>query len=234
MKTIMTRANIISFAAALLVAVTGQASGQGTLIFQHLGASDPVSEGASLVGTGTTGPVLGDFGFDSWSVSGGAIFYQSALTPQQLTMIAANDWTISLKLRVVNSASFISLRTGTGGFIMNLYSQPDGDPVVSTTQGLTYALEGGGPGYHDYALNYSVSLDKADLWIDGVQRLSGIGASSSYTGATFNWGIAQVPVTATANWNLVSLTVVPEPSSVALYLCGLLAVLFVSSCRSQE
>jgi hypothetical protein len=220
-----TRAHIIVWATTLLIATSSQSYSQGSLIFQHLGASDPVNEGASLVGTGTTGPVLGDFGFDSWSISGGAVFYRRNLTPEQLATIAVNDWTISLNLRIVTNASFVSLRTGTGGFTLQLYSQSDGDPVVSTFQGLSYIFEGGGSGYHDYAFKYSVSLGKAALWIDGVERLSGIGGSSSIAGATFDWGIVQVPAAATANWNLVSLSVVPEPSSAGLSICaGLLFI----------
>ncbi len=219
MKITSLRTSTISLAAALLMAATGQLHSQGTLLFQHSGATDPLTEGASLAGTGAVGPVFGDLGVDAWSISAAAAFYTTSLTTEQQTLIAANDWTMSLNLRIVTNSSFASIRTGAGGFILHLYSQSDGDPIVSTLHGLSYALEGGGPGYHNYALNYSVSSGTASLWIDGVERLSGIAASSAYTGTTFDWGITQ-SLFSTANWNLVSLSVVPEPSSLALCLCG--------------
>jgi len=226
-----THTNLIALGVVIVVFLADSVFSQGSLIFQHSGASDPTIEGFSFSGTGAVGPVVGDFGVDAWSTAGGIAYYSRGLTPQEQAIVGANDWALSISLRMVdaagpNGSTFIRFATGTEEFALGFGLMPNGDPLVrSYGAGTTYVLAGAGPGYHSYLLKYQSLLGTASLWVDNVERLSNISAFGPSSVAFFRWGAGQSPDYATANWNLVSLKVVPEPSSVALSICaGLLLI----------
>lgn len=229
MKIKSLRASNISLAAALLVAAIDSLHGQGTLMFQHFGASDPASEGfaASIAPQAVVGPVTGDQGLDAWFIQGGGpatVFYSRGLSSEERAQLAGTDWTISLTLRLVQSPetyanSFLRFATGSEIFLLAFGSESDGDPFVRTYDANpAYILDGGANKYHDYQLRYNALNATADLWVDGVKRLNDVPSRSS-SQSVLEWGVGQGDFTR-ANWNQVSLSVIPEPSSFALCLCG--------------
>lgn len=67
---------------------------------------------------------------------------------------------------------------------MALGAEADGDPVIllwdggtgnggSKATGISYTLDGGGGGYHLYALVFDPVTGSVGLFIDGIERLSG-------------------------------------------------------------
>lgn len=231
MKITKIHSNVISLTAAFLVAAISPSYGQGTVLFQHSGATDPTNEGFSFNGASGVGPAIGDLGVDAWSIGGGIAYYTRGIASQEQSLITVNDWTLSITLRVVNStgpngSTFIRFATGTAEFGLGFGLGPNGDPLIRAYgNGVTYALVGGGPGYHNYQLKYHALSSMANLWVDGIERLNGIAAFGQSQQAVFEWGAGQSPDYATANWNRVSLTVIPEPSSLALCFSGGLLLL---------
>ncbi len=231
MKITSFRTSTISLAAALLVAATDQLHSQGTLLFQHFGATDPTSEGFTLIRNGnpSLAPVTNDLGLDSWAIrlntDADIGLYDRILSAQEQAALTGG-WILSLTLRVVapfdapTVGIFASLSTGTDAFPLIFFgAQPDGDPILRVGNA-QYALEGSGSGYHHYQFRYDAGVGRASLWVDGDLLATDI-AGSPYAGARFSWGGGQHPPgSAYANWNEVSLWAVPEPSSLALCICG--------------
>lgn len=227
-----------TFALSFLLLSIDPARAQGLLVAQHSGSADPISEGFSLATIGRqahVGPVTGDMGMNAWATTvsnvNNNIVYQYNLTPEQQSQFVGSDWVLSLRLRVVASSgifgnNFANVRDGSGSFYMFIGSESNRDPLVvvgDTSLSPTYILQGGGPGYHDYQLRYTASAGAANLWIDGVERLTGLQPDQAIQ-AGFFWGENQAGPSQ-ANWNLVSLQVAPEPAPVALFFIGLSAVL---------
>lgn len=190
--------------AVLLLAATGSALAQGTIVLQHSGATDPATEGFSFGGSGLVGPVINDLGMDAWitavSAPNQSTGYFQSLTAQQNAQLTGSDWVMSLTLRVVESPpvlgnNWVSFGTGPCTFDLFFGSESDGDPfvtvynILNTSDNQQFVLQGGGPGYHNYQLVYSAALDTADLWVDGVQRLSDLLPIQSPTQAS-SYGVS--------------------------------------------
>jgi hypothetical protein len=115
---------------------------------------------------------------------------------------------------------------------MGFGTQPDGDPIVflptsigPPLAGLTYVLDGAGPGYHMYELVYDPVFSSADLYVDGVKRLSDYtGLPSPNETPTVSWGAGSSGDTGQGNYNLVQFAIVPEPSTVTLFGFALLSL----------
>jgi hypothetical protein len=216
---------------AIQVATGGSVHGQGTLIAQHRGAADPTNEGFTLLrgGNPSLTPVMGDLGLNAWSVNlnsqGDIAVYSKTLTAQQQADAAASGWILSLTLRVLqpfNSPNYGiagDFYTGTKYFSLLFGAESDGDPIVRVG-GIEYDLDGAGSGYHTYQLRYDAGTGLASLWVDGSHLANTAGSLNPST-ALFRWGCGQNPVgIINANWNEVSLTIVPEPSTLALVGLG--------------
>lgn len=231
---------------ALAIAGLGHVSAaRATTVLVHNGALNPVGEGwTNYTGTGgatTAGAVLDDLGsgFDAWAIDDnstafdtGLYYYQSA----SAAVIAegnAAGWRLSVRVRVVNTpdalvnvagfglASAVSAmyRDGSRDWYLGIGSQADGDPIVRMPGGTTFNLEGGGSGYHLYELVYNPAVTSAKLFIDGVERASGlVGAANAQTRVVF--GATTSPDTGQGNYNFVrfatSQAVVPVPPAVLL------------------
>lgn len=200
--------------------------GQGTIIRQHLGATDPVSEGfsLSLASGSAVGPVVGDLGRDSWSVisGGGPAGYFLSLTAGEQAAAAGQDLALFATLRIVRSPNVeLVLYTLPQQYAVQLDSQPDGDPIVYGQSSLNplFVFEGGGPGYHEYGLFYRAATGQVALWLDGVERVSSIPGISVSTGWGGFWGAFQGSASE-ANWNRVTFEIIPEPSALVLLGCG--------------
>jgi hypothetical protein len=86
-----------------------------------------------------------------------------------------------------------------------------------------FALEGAGDGYHLYQLRYDPVSASADLFVDGVERLSNYFGVPGINVPRVGWGAGGGPGTGQGNFAAVRFAVVPEPGTAAI-TCVLLAV----------
>jgi hypothetical protein len=219
---------------ALVLAPPNMLGAEQAIVRQHSGATDPLSEAfiLSLDRYSTVGPVSNDLGVASWKVksAGYPADYSLSLTAQEQALVAGQDLAFSATLRVIKGGNmYLVLRAESRYFLLGFDQQPDGDPIVSAESGPPYSLspvfvlEGGGAGYHSYALAYSGATGQAGLWVDGVQRLTALPSVSGVYGWGGYWGAVQGG-SSEANWSSVTFAIVPEPSCLALFGCGGLVV----------
>ncbi len=217
---------------ASLLILTSVLTGQSAVVFNHSGNANPTTEGWSEIGAGigvTTGPVTNDLGtgLDSWFVrdtsvvTNSAIQYVATPSPTIHVQAATLGWTLSANVRMVESSvgsfggMFADYLTDTVAFTMFFDREPDGDPRVLLYGHGSYTLDGVGDGaYHLFELVYDPTEGSADLFVDGVERLS------NYTGLAsgdnrIGWGASGSTETGRGHFNSVSFTVVPEPSHTA-------------------
>jgi len=216
-------------AASFIVAIIDSTYGQATLASQHLGSADPTTEGFSLstFGNPQVGPVTN--AMKAWSVrvsnSDGAGYYQY-LTPQEQTELGGADWTLSLTTQIIfaNLGEVVAVfYTGSQLFGLGFGTNSRGDPVVqSESVGQpTYTVSGVGSSYNNYQLIYDAGTGTASLWVNGIQRVGNIAGISESPGvAEVGWGASEQAGGSQANWNLVSLEIVPEPSAMSLIFLG--------------
>jgi len=204
--------------------------GQGTLIGRHLGANNPTLEGfsAESFGTPQTGGLTNDLGFDAWftSFNGGVLYKRS------FGDLSVENWVLSATLRIVSpgidprSDTFeVSIETGSTFFIMWFGSDSVGNPIVQVTSYTNHSpaitLTAAGSTYNSYQLVYSAAANTADLWINGTEEFGGIPGSPLATSPKLAWGGGyQGAAGYQANWNAVSLEIVPEPSALSLFGLG--------------
>ena len=186
----------------IISAAAASECGSPGLLFQHLGANNPVNEGFSLATSGRGGiatPVPNDGGIAAWAIQvggGGTLWYSRQIDPAAL---ADSDWILSVNMRVLQSGpafmnSFVTVRASDSIYNLWFAAQPDGDPIVRAgafANGPVFVLEGAGPGFHEYQLRYSHQAGSAGLWIDGVMRLSGITSSGESAVPVLQWGEGQ-------------------------------------------
>jgi hypothetical protein len=221
----------IFITAVIVLGLSAPIFGQGVL-YQHVGANNPTDEGFTLDTSGaggTASAIPNDGGVTAWSTqvgAGGTLWYDGQLSS---TALAQSDWILSVNMRVLQSGpsfenSFVQVRTSDYIYSLWFATQADGDPLVRAgafASGPVFVLDGAGAGYHDFQLRYSHDAGNAELWVDGVMRLSGITSSGQSGISVLQWGDGQAGPSG-AYWNSVSFQVVPEPSSLALLLLGLL------------
>jgi hypothetical protein len=119
-----------------------------------------------------------------------------------------------------------SQQDGNLTYSMIFGSEAVGDPTVRLVTGqfnagIDFTLQGAGSSYHLFELIYDPSAGSADLFADGVERLSdytGFVDSDGYS--RVQWGSAQSDMTGHGNYNLVQFSVVPEPISSLLFVGG--------------
>jgi hypothetical protein len=110
-----------------------------------------------------------------------------------------------------------------------------GDPVVTVFAGSEqqFVLQGGGSGYHNYQVSYDATLGTADLFVDGMERLAGLPANSNLLLSPGYFFFGEGQGGGWANWNAISLSVVPEPSADSLILIGSGVLLYVRPNRKH-
>ena len=102
--------------------------------------------------------------------------------------------------------------------------EADGDPIVRTSSSLqpVWVYQGGGPGYHDYALVYHRATGLASLVVDGVERVNDISGDYGWGPWGVVWGSPQQgPYYSIAHWSALTVAVVPEPGVRAVLALGL-------------
>jgi hypothetical protein len=209
--------------------LVGSVHGQG-IIFQHSGANDPTTESFSANIQGQASPVLNDLGMDAWATTASSpdkgVIYTYFLTSQQQTALAAGDWSLAVTLRIPlnygvagHGNTFMNFFTGTEGFSLEFAFASNGDPIVGANAQL-YTLNNAGSTYNNYQLVYSATADAASLWVNGTEEINNITSAVGTPGVgSVIWGESQQSI-GQANWNLLSLTVTPEPSPISLIFLG--------------
>ena len=156
-------------------------------------------------------------------------FWKTTPLPAYIAEGNAKGWTYTVRLRLPNLGDAVGggvetgYYTGTKAWDMAFGTEADGDPIVflfDNATNPTFTLQGASnTEYHVYSLKYDPVSTTADLFIDGVERIS------NYTGFTnpnmfILWGDTAVGDTGRGLWNLVEWTA-PEPSSAALVTMGI-------------
>lgn len=229
-----------SFASKLpaLLLAAAVAPAMAATVFQHTGSTDPTTEGWAVLGPGTavtSGPLANDngTGLAAWFVNdastaeGSALQYRAFPTAAQAADALAFGWQLTANLRVVNvpdtadDSVSVEYLAGTHRFDMRFGSQADGDPIVNFPGGPTFALEGGGSGYHLYSLVFDPTAGLADLFIDGVEHVSNFAGFAEVSSPEVAWGGRASAATGHGNYNLIQfVSFVPEPSTYALLLAS--------------
>jgi hypothetical protein len=213
--------------------VIGSALGQGVVVIQHSGATDPLTEGFSGNSYGS-GPITHDKGYDAWSTSSytnlGSTYTYNLTSPQR-SQIADSSWSFSVNVRVTNTIAigvfYAALEMGSeGSFSLVFGSDPSGDPFVvygpPGTNGIqpSLAVIGAGSSYNNYQLIWNPAMSTASLWVDGVERVSDVPGGSPSSVEEVLWGAGGGVGYEQANWNLVSLEIIPEPSTWSVLVLG--------------
>ena len=213
----------------------------------HQGASDPATEGFSyqaLFGPASTGPVINDMGYNAWNITADSVntqaYYVLSFTSDQDTALATQGFTMTLLARVPSGpmnptgGNFYPSIDDTADFgagrrfdlALGLNSNGDTVAMLPTaymggtnyfTSGPSYTLTGSGSSYHLFQLVYSATTQTADLYVDGVDRISGYAGQTQF----FDSGAAQFGSDngGQGNTNLFEVQVgaaVPEPSTLML------------------
>ncbi len=184
----------------VLLGAWGQQTAPADGLMEHLGHTEPFEEGwtGGASGPGTdmgpvdNPPVSAWFVDDSSSVSGSGAGFGYQVTPCQDERIDQAGWTLRGCIRAVdldvNVSIFLAFNTGTRRFDMWFTSTEvtlsNGTwSGCSDVHGPSYPITDPTPTchaaeFHLYELVYDPATQSADLFIDGVERLS------DYTGHT--------------------------------------------------
>jgi hypothetical protein len=215
--------------ATFLVTSAVPALGQSTLIIQHSGATDPVTEGFTRLASGTGYPVINDVGVNAWvtpGISNQNVIYRYVLTPQQQAESVGAGWILSADLRITTTSSSdifsVGLEGFNGGYGLDFGSDSQGDQYVQYGSGTTDRVTLAGSGYHNYQLIYNTSSEMVGLWIDGAEYATNnfVGSNPDYL-TDVSWGSGYYDgQNALANWSQVSLEITPEPAAISLLCLG--------------
>jgi hypothetical protein len=216
-------------ASVFIILTLYSVNGQGTVIIQHSGYNDPLSEGfgMSYYGIPQVAGVTNDLGYNAWATrfSSSGVEYSD-----NIGNLTGLDWILSVTVRVAatdvnpyGDVFGISVSTGNASLGMAFGSDSNGNQLV-LVQGDEYTVNGST--YNNYQLIYDASANTASFWINGTQELSGITGFVPSV-ANLSWGGGyQSPSSYQADWNLVSLQIIPEPSILTLIgIIGLPAIL---------
>jgi hypothetical protein len=223
-----THSGVSLLIAVLLAFAARLVHGQGTLVIQHSGATDPTTEGFTLGSSNPVqvGGVINDLGFNAWST---AVSYSSVGYYCSIENLTGLDWELTGTLRIVSSNPVVfnlNLTTGSEYYNLRFGSKANGDPqvvVVGSSTSPVFTLNNAGSTYNTYQLLYDAASDTADLYINGAEQLENI-AGGTYSefplSPSLGFGGGNQGPTSQANWNMVSLEIVPEPSAISLLFLG--------------
>jgi hypothetical protein len=222
-----------------VVGLVGAPTASAVVVFEHTGATDPTTEGWSALAVPNPpftdwGPIFNDggSGFDAWFIDddasfGGSFLAASAVPSAAHNAIAiADGWTLRARLRVPdaseqgNSSTTVLYSDGADEYLMMFGSDADSDPLVrlytggpgGAPEGPTFTLEGAGNGYHLYELIFDPVAGSADLWVDGIERISDY-AGVVQPSTRVVWGSAGSITEGRVHYNLVQWEIPNQPPS---------------------
>jgi hypothetical protein len=221
-------------AASLLLSAATPAHSQ--VVLQHSGATNPTNEGFTLdtYANPQVGPVMNDSGFNAWAIATTGPLdvarYIHTLTPAEQSRFIGADWELTCTLRILQAPAQpsydISAGYGYGNLEFDLFfgATTSGDPIVQLKDnfqpGPAVVLSGAGSTYNTYSVFYHAATRSADLWANGTFLYSAAAGGTDLSPPVVSWGGHQDVIDVHANWALVSLEVVPEPSSLSLAVCA--------------
>jgi hypothetical protein len=243
--------------AVTVAAVAGSLNVQlapGAIVASHAGDTDPTTEGWTTFGPGSAVVVgaVNDGGTLAWMVNDTStatnthLFYRQPLTSSQASDADTNGWILSTTLRVLSSTrpqdSFspsIYYYDGTTNWTVG-FNVVSGDTVVQlvdgynnfgnsveTTLGPTYTIPGNSS-YNRFELRFDPVSSTADLFVNGVERLSDYGGipDGKFFGPPDNapqlsWGTPSPTDSGHGNFQAITFAIIPEPSALALMLLSL-------------
>jgi len=247
MNHVYSKLIIVFFVVSIFFVCSGQLHAD-TILFDHSGSNDPTSEGwAHNVGPGgstSSGPVINDLGLgtNAWYLEDTSVTlhtwetYSQTPSGVQVANASLYGWTLSTTLRMVSGTTgvhnsmFVDYIDGATQWSMAFDVAPDGDPIIDFGDPFfgtffgSYTVEGGAGTYHTYSLQYDPVAGSADLFVDGIERISDYtGVSVATTRVSFGAGASNG--TGRAHYNSVQFSVAPEPASLLLMAMGAVAFL---------
>ncbi len=224
---------------------------QGEVLYEHTGNTDPATEGWIVSNNSNleAGPVTNDQGFDAWFVRDNSTtasnFIHQIPTLEQTQEAWAKGWALRARLRVVESLEqnagglvFVEYNSLLPGnlrrFSLAFVNETDGDTTVVAYNGsndifngvLTgprFTLEGSNGGYHLYEWVFDPTTATADLFVDGVERISdwaGHQRSVNVVSSRVGWGSGGSISLGEANYNFIQFEIVPEPTTLGIFTVG--------------
>jgi hypothetical protein len=216
-----------------IVATFFTTSIRSEVVAEHIGSTDPVSEGwteyRDFPGV-LVGPI-NDAGTEAWFIDdnspGSQLIYSKSLTASQAAAVPLYGGELTAVLRMVDGATsvhplFATFNVGNRDFTMYLGTQPDGTGTVTLINnfGQPLIVFNSGSGYRTYQMRYDPSTATADLFVDGVERFSDYGGivfgnfptSPRWGSITSSNGLGQ------GNFSKIQFDVLPEPSAAVLFL----------------
>ena len=232
-----------------LLVVALSAAVQAEIIAQHVGKTDPLTEGfTNGGGSGITDTAVSP-SVDAWNITGGAFRrFSYALTTEQVDTMTTDGWVASMTVRDVLTPDdaldygiYFEVTTKTGAtpawrtYVLMLGSDASGNPVLYQKHGIYGAnpstpitLNGiSGAGYHTYSIVYDPggSTEYAQLFVDDLYQTNLVGSTSNTGSSRFLWGCSDAGAVADANWSSVKLSTIPEPGSLLLLTTGVVGLL---------
>jgi hypothetical protein len=168
-------------------------SGEPRRAFEKVGAFDPLTEGFQIHNEvrGTVAFNSERNGYDGWrALTERQGHYYKRLTDEEKRLALDRGWTLTAVMRLEEGSCFALIDfSGVGKrFDIDLHRSGDDDivrlytQIVPTFQGIDFPLPRVANAYHSYELRYDAGLEMADLWIDGVKRLTGYRGHSQFQG----------------------------------------------------
>jgi hypothetical protein len=211
-------------------ATDGYLSETGDQFWIHAGAG-PSGVWSAINDSGTPAWQINSVGLVSPNYS----HYRVEPTAADIADGNANGWVLEARVRVPTanqglgggSMAGYGVASHSKAWFMDFGSDADGDPMVGvwTADGhfdtTTYTLQAAGSGsYHTYELVYDPVARSADIFVDGVERISNYTGYSPYSGTFVVWGDGASGDDGVVNFNSVEWRTVPEPVTVGLLVLG--------------
>lgn len=246
LKSDMNTLSKLCHIAVPLFAFIFYSSGQGIIAY-HSEYQNPLSEGwnwdfRSGFGSPQFAAITNDAGHNAWQIS---LASSGGAYSKTINSIPAKSWLLSANLKVlshgadsIGSPFTISVTTGSVCYGLYFGANSNGDQVFFVMSGFYISPQvilNGGEKYNNFQLAYNYPANQATMSVNGVEQFAQIPGAALVRQPSLSWGGAnQLQNAYQANWNLVSLQVIPEPSSALVVLLGGAVLASGLKCKAQR